>query len=169
MQLPSVLALSSPRAVSWAAEAVPGPLLRELTLWDELGARSRSHEHCESSQMVERSRWSGKAEAKAKFCSFPSCFSAAQHLPPGLSMSPSPTSLYTMPWEPGALCYVAGRLHAACLRCEPLQEPFVVCPLWPVPCSWSKLSFQFICMECSQLPSGSIAGVQLSLGAGCRI
>lgn len=147
---------------------------------DERNARNRSlAEHFKSSQMVESGCWFGKVEAKAKFCSSPSCFPlqltaclpASPHLlrPSCSARAPAARSARV-----GAddFCYIAGRLHTVHLRCEPLREPFILCPLWqstshPIPqCSlyffggsgpWAvmgtaprargKFSFQFVCLK----------------------
>ena len=167
---------------------------------DELSARSWSlAEHFKSSQMVESSHWFGKAEAKAKFCSSPShfplqltaCLPASPHL---LCPSRSARALGagSACVRADDFCYVAGRLPAARLRCEPQWEPFVLCPLqqsashpvpqgslcffgdsgpWAVmgsaPCARGKFSFQFICLKFSRLhawPRQSPLDQRLQLG-----
>lgn len=149
-------------------------MLGELTLRDELNARSWSlAEHFKTARWS--SRLFGKAEAKAKFCSSPSCFllqlttclPASLHL---LCPSHSAHVLGAGSTLIGAVefYYMAERLHTACLRCQPLWEPFILCLPWqsashhipqdslcsfgdsgpwavmcPAPCTWGRASLVF--------------------------
>lgn len=176
----------APRGRSWAVEGVPGP-----HVWRHQHACAGSQslaEHSWKQQMVRTGCWFGKAEAKAKFYSSPSCsflqLSVWLLASPSLSILPIPlcTCLRAGSTCVGAEGFYsgAGRLHGGPLVCAAHPVPqgsfLGYSGLWavtpPSSCACSKFIIQLLqiwsasCVTPTGL-IGSQAAAWLSwLGAG---